>query len=402
MHSKLFSFLSSLVILFIIIVPKESAIAEPEAVNDIYELLEDIPFKVSTGPLAELNFDAESIAGFIEDDWAILDRIENQNGDAEDYPTDGSGREWLDPEFDIDSSNVGPWFLAPSPIQSGAIDAFPGLDDELFGIDEAANGENLITTYLFRNSFNLNATEAEISSWELSYLVDDGVVVYINGREVHRSAAIPEGEITTLTSAVAGANNENVYETAAVDLSGLLVEGNNSIAVELHQAGVESSDVGFDLNIAPRADGDAISYSFIDDPFDAPFETSAPNNAAGNLDQGSGFEDSTAARIRVGGGARFQTTISSGSLRLPITLVNPATIEISFRYRLLMIGGYESEEYSSIILAVGDNFVGIDGDDDIFRMYGPDGDGNEDSGWRTFSAEVSLPSGTHNIGFRCV
>ena len=399
MHSKLFSFLSSLVIVFIIIVPKESAIAEPEAVNDTYELFEDIPFKVSTGPLAELNFDEESIAGFIEDDWAILDRIENQNGDAEDYPTDGSGREWLDPEFDIDSSNVGPWFLAPSPIQSGEIDAFPGLDDELFGIDEAANGENLITTYLFRNSFTVNATEAEISSWELSYLVDDGAVVYINGIEVHRSAAIPEGELTTLTSAVAGANNENVYETAAVDLSGILAEGNNSIAVELHQAGVESSDVGFDLNIAPRADGGAISYSFIDDPFDAPFETSAPNNASGNLEQGSGFEDSTAANIRVGGGARFQTTISSGSLRLPITLANPATLEISFRYRLLMIGGYESEEYSSVILAVGDNFVGTGTNDDIFRMYGPDGDGDEDSGWRTFSAEVSLPSGTHNLDF---
>ena len=32
MHSKLFSFIFSLVIVFIIIAPKESAIAEPEAI----------------------------------------------------------------------------------------------------------------------------------------------------------------------------------------------------------------------------------------------------------------------------------------------------------------------------------------------------------------------------------
>ncbi len=399
MHSKLFNFLSSFVILLIIITAKESAIAEPEAVNDTYQLLEDISFKVSTGPLAELNFDAAIASGVIEDDWSILDQIENELGAGDDYPTDGSGREWNDTNFDTETSTLGPWFVAPVPIQSGGVDGFPGLDNELFGIGQAPDGDNLVTTYLFRNSFTLDSTEAEISSWELSYLVDDGVAVYINGREVHRSAAIPVGELTTLTPAVAGANNENVYETAAIDLSGLLVEGNNSIAVELHQAGVGSSDVGFDLNIAPRADGGAINFSFIDDPFGAPFETSTPNNAAGNLDQGSGFEDSTAAHIRVGGGSRGQTTISSGSLRLPITLVNPATFEISFRYRLLMIGGYESEEYSAVILAVGDNFVGVDTNDDIFRMYGPDGQGNEDSGWRTFSAEVSIPSGTHNLDF---
>ena len=101
MDSKLFYFCGPFFIFLTVICLTESAIAEPEAVNDTYELLEDIPFKVSTGPLAELNFDAESIAGFIEDDWAILDRIENENGDAEDYPTDGSGREWLDPEFDL-------------------------------------------------------------------------------------------------------------------------------------------------------------------------------------------------------------------------------------------------------------------------------------------------------------
>jgi hypothetical protein len=169
MDSKLFHFYSPFLILLTVIILTEPSIAEPEAINDTYQLLEDSTLKTGSGPLVELYFDSESVSGFIENDWAILDRIENQNGDAEDYPIDTSGREWLDPEFDIDSSNVGPWFVAPLPIQSGAIDAFPDLDDELFGIDQAANGENLITTYLFRNSFTLDEAEAQGADWELRH-----------------------------------------------------------------------------------------------------------------------------------------------------------------------------------------------------------------------------------------
>ncbi|MBT7981091.1 MAG: tandem-95 repeat protein, partial [Akkermansiaceae bacterium] len=396
MYSKLFNFFSSLVIVFIIIVPKESAIAEPEAVNDTYQLLEDSTLKTGSGPLVELYFDSESVSGFIEDDWAILDRIENQNGDAEDYPTDVSGREWIDPEFDIDSSNVGPWFVAPLPIQSGAIDAFPGLDDELFGIDQAANGENLITTYLFRNSFTLDETEAQGADWELNYLADDGIIVYINGTEVFRSAAIPAGQITTQTPADAGVNDEGSYSSAVIDLEDLLFEGNNSIAVELHQAGVESSDIGLDLNITPAANlGGAGSFSYIDDAFSEPFATSAPNNATGDIENGAGFENTSAAHVRVGGGWFFGPVTSSGAWRQILSMAIDTEIKISFRYRLVVSENYEENEYGAVVFAVDGNFIG-DGGDEIDRLSG---EGQSDTGWRTFSTEVSLSSGDHNIDF---
>ena len=112
--------------------------------------------------------------------------------------------------------------MAPLPIQSGVIDAFPGLDDELFGIDEAANGENLITTYLFRNSFALNEADAKTNDWDLRYLADDGIIVYVNGTEVFRSAAIPAGQITTQTPADAGVNDESSYSNVVIDLEGLI------------------------------------------------------------------------------------------------------------------------------------------------------------------------------------
>ena len=396
MDSKLFYFCGPFFIFLTVICLTESGIAESEPVNDTYQLLEDSILKTGSGPLVELNFDSEIVSGFIEDDWAILDRIENQNGDAEDYPTDASGREWLDPEFDIDSSNVGPWFVAPLPIQSGTIDAFPGLNDELFGIDEAANGENLITTYLFRNSFTLDDSEAQGTDWDLRYLADDGIIVYINGTEVFRSAAIPAGQITTQTPADAGVNNEGSYSNAVIDLEGLLFEGNNSIAVELHQAGVESSDIGLDLNITPAANlGGAGSFSYIDDAFPEPFATSAPNNATGDIENGAGFENTNAAHVRVGGGWFFGPVTSSGAWRQTLSMAIDTEIKISFRYRLVVSENYEENEYGAVVFAVDGNLIGDEGNE-VDRLSG---EGQSDTGWRTFSTEVSLSSGEHNIDF---
>ncbi len=375
------------------------AFAVPTAVDDTYEVTEDRAFSAVSGPLVDLDFDGDELDGF-DTDWLILDRIENENGRGDAYPVDGSGRVWNAPDFDTATSTISPWFTAPVPIQSGGIDGFSGLDDLLYGIDQAANGQNLVTTYLFRNSFTLSAAEAVIEDWQLDYLVDDGMAVYVNGTEVHRSELLPAGPLTTQSFTTTSVVDETAYVTAALDLGDLLVAGSNSIAVELHQASIESSDVGFNLSMGPAAaGGGAGSMTHVDDPFPAPFSTSAPDFSSGDIAAGGGFNGSAGAHIRVGGGPRNQNTVSSGALRLPITLDNPATLEISFRYRLLMSGGYESGEYSAVILEIGGNFVGTGANGDIFRMYGPDGQGNEDSGWRTFSTELSFPAGTHELDF---
>ncbi|MCP4848560.1 MAG: tandem-95 repeat protein [Verrucomicrobiaceae bacterium] len=373
------------------------SLAVPTVVNDSYELTEDRAFSAVSGPVLDQDFDSGDIGGF-DGQWLILDRIENQNGRADDYPVDNSARAWNAPDFDPETSTVAPWFTAAVPIQSGNIDGFSGLDDLLYGIDQATNGQNLVTTYLFRNSFTLSAAEALIESWELEYLIDDGVAVYVNGTEVYRSELLPPGPLTTQTFTTSSVPDESAYLTGAVDLGGLLVAGSNSIAVELHQATIESSDVGFDLALRPAAGGAGL-IAFVDDPFPAPFNTSAADFSSGDIATDGGFNGSAGAHIRVGGGPRNQNTVSSGALRLPITLDNPATLEISFRYRLLMSGGYESGEYSAIILETGGNFSGPGTNGEIFRMYGPDGQGDEDSGWRAFSTELTFSAGTHELNF---
>ena len=144
------------------------AFAVPTAVDDTYEVTEDRAFSAVSGPFVDLDFDGEELDGF-DTDWFILDRIENENGRGDAYPVDGSGRAWNAPDFDTATSTISPWFAAPVPIQSGGVDGFSGLDDLLYGIDQAANGQNLVTTYLFRNSFTLSSAEAVIEDWSLQH-----------------------------------------------------------------------------------------------------------------------------------------------------------------------------------------------------------------------------------------
>ena len=372
--------------------------AVPNAADDTYVLTEDRVLSVVSGPVFVENFDGVGPGAFAGQ-WLILDRIENQNGRGDDYPVDNSGRAWNAPDFDPETSTVTPWFRAPVPIQSGNIDGFSGLDDLLFGVDQAANGQNLVTTYLFRNTFALSAAEALLESWQLEYLIDDGIAVYVNGTEVFRSASLPVGPLTTQTFTTSSVADESVYQTDTINLSGLLLEGNNSIAVELHQATIESSDVGFDMILRPSPGGEG-ALVHADDPFPEPFNTSEPDFSASDILPEGGFEGSAGGRVRVGGGPQGRDTVSSGSLRVPITLENPATLEVSFRYRLLMDAGYEPDEYSTILFAAAGELFGEAGSDEVFRITGDgNGGGNDDSGWRVFSAEVSLPAGIHNLDF---
>ena len=104
-----------------------------------------------------------------------------------------------------------------------------------------------ITTWL-RKKFVVG----DRSGWEalrLRLVRDDGVVVSLNGTEVFRSN-LPDGVVTPTTLAttdIAGAGEAAVVE-ARVPLE-LLVAGENVLAVELHQAGPASSDLGFDLEL---------------------------------------------------------------------------------------------------------------------------------------------------------
>lgn len=111
------------------------------------------------------------------------------------------------------------------------------------------NTPSRITTY-FRHTFNV-ANPRQFADLALRILRDDGAVLWLNGVEVHRSNMPAEpAAIDANTQAFATTTNadENTYFTATLDARELRV-GTNVIAVEVHQSGTASSDLGFDLSL---------------------------------------------------------------------------------------------------------------------------------------------------------
>ena len=115
--------------------------------------------------------------------------------------------------------------------------------------DPVASGtQKNITTY-FRKTFNVT-NAAGYTDLSLRLLRDDGAVVYLNGKEVLRSNIDDNITVTPTTLAsdtISGSNEERFYEFALDPAD--LVEGENVIAVEIHQDINSSSDIGFDLEL---------------------------------------------------------------------------------------------------------------------------------------------------------
>lgn len=101
-------------------------------------------------------------------------------------------------------------------------------------------------TYLFRNTFTI-ADISQLASVTGQVRFDDAAAVYVNGTEVLRTATLPAGAALT---AYANTTPTQENATAAITVPlGLLHNGVNTIAVEVHQADNGSSDATFDLRL---------------------------------------------------------------------------------------------------------------------------------------------------------
>ena len=105
-----------------------------------------------------------------------------------------------------------------------------------------------VTTY-YRADFTLDVTPARVTGLRLYALYDDGFVAYLNGQEIARGG-MPGGPITyaTLASVHNGSSNLWIETDCAAHIS-TLVEGQNVLAVELHQIGVTSSDTVMNMEL---------------------------------------------------------------------------------------------------------------------------------------------------------
>jgi len=139
--------------------------------------------------------------------------------------------DWSEPGFD-DSA----WSRGPAGIGYGDGD----------DLTELADMRNRYVSVFCRKSFWIDCP-AELSLAVLTAVYDDGLVLYLNGEELGR-ANMPGGSVSRNTTA--SRSVESAVASLDID-GGLLRQGENVLAVSVHNSSRDSSDLSFMLTLAP-------------------------------------------------------------------------------------------------------------------------------------------------------
>lgn len=152
------------------------------------------------------------------------------------------GVNWTTAAFKEDTT----WKFGNGPLGYGDLDILKVIS---FG----PNTNNKFITSYFKKRFDV--TLAGISDKvAINMMADDGAVVYLNGVEVAK-VNLPSGTIngTTLATKNVEGLEEKVYLTFEIEKS-KFIEGENVIAVEVHQVSSVTSDLRFDLQMFNSTD----------------------------------------------------------------------------------------------------------------------------------------------------
>lgn len=156
------------------------------------------------------------------------------------YLADGSdqGTAWRSGSYD-DSA----WL-------SGAAELGYGDGDEATVVpyvdtDPGTGGDQKNATTYFRQTFSMTDVN-EISAATLHLKYDDSAVIYVNGVEAARTSNLPTNP--GYSQFASGDLGDNATADFTIDPD-LLVNGTNTIAVEVHQASAGSSDISFQLSL---------------------------------------------------------------------------------------------------------------------------------------------------------
>lgn len=152
--------------------------------------------------------------------------------DAEQEPDDQGSLDWNDVNF-----NDTNWSNGPAQL---------GYGDN----DEATEINNQTLTAYFRNTFNV-IDSSVFGQIDFNLLYDDGAVIYLNGVEVWR-VNMPSGAVNYNTFA-SGSSGDDAQ--ASIQLTVPLQNGDNVLAVEVHQRSSGSSDISFDFKLSGNAPG---------------------------------------------------------------------------------------------------------------------------------------------------
>ncbi len=230
-------------------------------------------------------------------------------------------------------------------IDSGFNDASWSSGSGVFGMG-GINGASIsttivkeITTY-FRKE--VTVTGHSNGTLDLNLLCDDGAVIYINGKEAYRYN-MPSGTVTytTTASSAVGGSDEGDYTVYTITDT-FLIDGVNTIAVELHNQSSGSSDLGFDLEVTAYEAVDSSNYvmfrggewSYLDDGTDqgTSWVDSGFNDASwatGDAVLGYGTIDGNTISTTISWGSSSSNKYPTTYFRKEVTLSNPSFSELT-------------------------------------------------------------------------
>lgn len=206
-------------------------------------------FLINGQPVPEAKFDgtlfapvtleASAPAGYNFVGWSKTGNAtvtDIHKGDTWSYWDQGSldGTDWK-------TGSAEDWAEGPTPLGYGK-------SAIVTTISYGGDSSNKYPTYYFRKNLTIDTEPENIASLTLDFTADDGFVVYINGTEATRYL-LPDGEITYGTYATTYAPDNPDSGTINLPVS-LLQQGENIIAVEVHNNVPGSSDLYWDAEIS--------------------------------------------------------------------------------------------------------------------------------------------------------
>jgi hypothetical protein len=144
------------------------------------------------------------------------------------------GTDWRQPGYDDSTWPQGPALIADEGTAT--------VEPIRTRISRFNDQGQYVRTFYYRTHFNFDRPITPIVKLRLRHVVDDAVLFYLNGQEIHRFGIAPGVIVDYLTDA---AGHENAYEGPYDIPLDYLVEGDNVLAAEVHQAGGSSSDMVF-------------------------------------------------------------------------------------------------------------------------------------------------------------
>jgi hypothetical protein len=166
------------------------------------------------------------------------------------------GPSWYNNDFDDSAWATGAGPFDAKRNANGAAGAHC-RDTSLYGlgavgscinITSPVTGTNLITAY-FRTAFSFGG-DPGTARLRLRGKFDDGAVIYLNGEELQRvGMPLAPAVITATNFATRGVNDGDALDVFEYVAPPSLQNGNNVIAVEVHQANATSSDLTMGLQV---------------------------------------------------------------------------------------------------------------------------------------------------------